>query len=654
MDAISATALFGFCSGICLYDLSRHTDPVFHWRIVHLPLAFVQRYTDFCTDAYVSVLLLSPQRLGSMKNRLTFRICLPRLMCAICAVVATGYLFPVHSAVADTTRQQTIIIPASDFLYALPKGNTIADAADAETSWLFNNTGIVLKSMSNMMTRIRVEESGKYQLFVRSFGKNRSSFKVAVNDKVTEAVFGNDTIAWKHGGTFDLKEGPATVKITRIDPGAVVDVMVLTKDPSLKERDIVRYQLNKEVTLLKDYDIPHASAVKFGDVDGDGLTDFLVLARDYSAHVFDHGGKELWSWTAPDVYVKERSEFEAPGVLWDFNRDGKSEVVHWRMEDGKEWLVIAQGETGSVVSKVAWPTRPLPHVYNNFRLAIGKLTKDSPNEIVAFTDMGGTMNINAFSADLKPLWIHTEHRRKDHLGHYVYPVDLNKDGIDEVLVGPLLLNSKGKMIWNRFDLLNDNHDHADNYKFCDVDGDGQAELVTANSETGVFIFKGMSGEILWQGVAEHSQQIEAGKFLRNVAGVQVVVGGRTYGNRQAGEPYLSSQLFWFNDKGEQLFRWPETPLNGNPDFVKGDWSGNGNEQLFWFKFKINGHGQGELYFPDPVYHMFDFMGNGAEEVITLSRGKLRVYGSQFATHSNADRKKDFNYLKNKVVNHTHY
>ena len=43
------------------------------------------------------------------------------------------------------------------------------------------------------------------------------------------------------------------------------------------------------------------------------------------------------------------------------------------------------------------------------------------------------------------------------------------------------------------------------------------------------------------------------------------------------------------------------PINGNPDFVRGNW-----------------RGAGELYFPDPVFHMFDFMGQGAEEVITLS------------------------------------
>jgi hypothetical protein len=252
------------------------------------------------------------------------------------------------------------------------------------------------------------------------------------------------------------------------------------------------------------------------------------------------------------------------------------------------------------------------------------------------------------------MWTHTEERKKDNLGHYVYPVDFNKDGIDEVLVGSLLLDSKGKMIWNRFDLLYDNHDHADSYKFGDVNGDGNNDIVTANSETGVFVYEAMTGHILWQNTAEHSQQIQVGNFLKGMDNPQIVVGGRTYGNRQIGEPYLSSQLFWFSRTGEKLFRWPDTPINGNPDFVKGDWSGDGTEQLFWFKFRINDAGKGIFYFPDPVYHMFDFMGTGAEQVITLTRGRLSVYGSKKAAQKKNDRKKDLGYLKTTVVNHTHY
>lgn len=548
----------------------------------------------------------------------------------------------------------TIIIPASDFLDRNPKGNIISDAGVLRAGWIFNNTAIVLNSETNLIARINVPATANYYLYVRSQGSRGAGFKVSVGDRVSAETFGTDSLSFRKAGTFPLKKGITDIKITRIDPSPVVDVLVLSTNPALTEDAIKPYQLNKDVELIKEYRIPASNAVKFGDVNGDKKTDLMVLSSDWTTTVFDNSGQELWSWKAPAENTRLRAEFEAPGLVWDFDRDGNAEIVHWRFIENKEWLVIADGKTGKEIRKTEWPTKALPHVYNNFRLAIAKLTKDAPNEIVAFTDYGGAMNINAYKADLTQLWQHTETRRKDNLGHYIYPLDFDKDGIDEVLVGSLLLDAIGKEIWNRFDLLNDNHDHADSYKFGDVDNDGKLDIVISNSETGVYAIKAMTKEIIWQNVAEHSQQIQVGDFLKGVSKPQIVVGGRTYGLRPSTEPGLSSQLFWFDNKGTLLSMWPNGyPLNGNPDFVLGNWKGKGKPQLFWYKFRIDENGKGDLYFPDGVFHMFDFTGRGAEEVITLSRGVLRVFGSKSASYSK-DLKQDLNYLRTKVVNHTHY
>ena len=49
-----------------------------------------------------------------------------------------------------------------------------------------------------------------------------------------------------------------------------------------------------------------------------------------------------------------------------------------------------------------------------------------------------------------------------------------------------------------------------------------------------------------------------------------------------------------------------------------------------------------------------FLGDGAEEVITLGDGVLRVYGYRGADHRGPRRERSPDYLKERVTNHTHY
>jgi hypothetical protein len=556
-------------------------------------------------------------------------------------------------ALAQSAAHQppgTIVVDASEFYHEIPAGDNIGAGPAAASIWLFNNSALTLGSKEDVVAKISVRESGTYRLFVRAQGSTGSSFRVAVDGKQSSGVFGTGAMAWTPADTFELRPGAVEIRLTTITPRPILNTIVLSKKMDFAETDLAPLELPEEVVLLKDYKIPSASSVKFGDVDGDGKPDFLVLTPSYSAYMYDNSGKELWHWDAPEQDARLRGEFEAPGSIWDFDQDGRAEVIHWRLVDGKEWLVMSDGRTGAVKRQVPWPTPALPHVYNNFRTAIARFHPGYADNLVVFTDSGGVISVTAYDRELKQIWQHTERRKKDFSGHYVYPVDVNADGIDEVIVSHLCLDSNGKEVWNNYAIFDDNHDHMDAIELFDIDGDGKPELLTGQSDVGALAYRASTGELLWHNMADHTQQITAGYILKNSRTPQVVANGRVYGPRGGGG--LAAQLYWFDNKGNLLHKWPRNPLNGNPNFVRGDWYGNGTKQFFWHKFKLGDDGRGTLFFKEPVYHMFDFLGNGAEQVITFDRTVLRVYGYRDVKPKSVQR--DSEYRRNSIANHTHY
>ena len=521
-----------------------------------------------------------------------------------------------QSASAQKIVGDDLFIDASDFIDDIPRWHQIHNAQSLNVGWLYNNFAIqfinkVGFGISSYMKDVEIPGDGVYYLYVRSVGGGRNTFRLRVNDRFVDTVFGRDDGAvMVQAGSYTFRKGEKLhLMIARITGSPALDVIVFSKNPNLAEADLISQQLPDDVILLRQYEIPASRCVKFGDLTGDGKTDFVVLGDDYSTFAFDNSGKELWRWIAPEDGIESReAEDEVPGAIWDFDRDGKAEYVGWREFDGKEWLVVADGMTGDIKAKTEWPTRAKPHAYNNFRIAIGNLDGKYPNAIIVFTDDGMTISVNAYTPELNLIWSYSDRLRKDHLGHYVFPYDFDGDGIDEVLCGYILFDNKGNVIWERLSDMFDNNDHADTYKFADLDGDGKMEIISATSALGTQARDAMTGKLIWESPSEHNQKVQVGMFLEGYSRPQVAAGARVYKDRSV-DPYISMQAYWFDHTGKLIKRWPANEINGNPDFTSGDWYGNDTEILFWGRFMFLPDGRGKLYFTDELYHGFDFERN---------------------------------------------
>jgi len=607
------------------------------------------------------------KRVSTMKRVLTFLF-----LCLSCAFAQESAPVQRHHDAAHQLPG-SIVVPASDFFASIPAGDSI-DGRFPAGEWFFNNSTINMSVADDVTARVPVKVPGVYHLFVRSIGTPASSFKVMIDGKEDSGTYGQGALAWQRGGDFALKSGTIEIRLTSIVPKLSLNVLVLTKDDGFKEDDLKPLELPPEVRLLHEYKIEPPNIVKFGDVDGSGKFAILDITGDYSTIMYANDGHELWRWMAPPVQPGSPRGNEAGAVLWDFHHTGRDELAHWRLIDGKEWLVLCDGRTGEIVKKVPWPAPPFPHVANNYRMAVAKFHKDSdgPDSLLVLSDTGGLISLTAYDKDLNQLWQHSEAREKDYFGHYIYPIDVNGDGIDEVFISHLCLDANGNEIWNNAKYFQKNNDHMDSMEFLDIDGDGKPELLTSQSDVGTLAYNAQTGAILWQNISDHSQQITAGYILDSSSTPQVITNGRTYtpmprppgfvpGQRPmriASPPGeiaigggLGAQLYWFNNQGKLLETWPAHPLNGNPNFVRGDWYGNGKRTFFWYRFKLEPDGNATLFFKGEVYHMFDFDHTGAEQVITLDGGTLRVYGNANIVPRAVKRDAEYRRI---IANHTHY
>ncbi len=256
-----------------------------------------------------------------------------------------------------------------------------------------------------------------------------------------------------------------------------------------------------------------------GDIDGDGEVE-IVTARN--AHKWETAyvssvtarkldGTVLWSWgSAADGGW--RLGYDVACQIHDWDGDGKAEVIFATRGE----LIVLDGATGA----------------ERFRLLI----PDSATDCVTFADLTGRGRRgevivkdrynNTWAMDItgKVLW-HLVRAGGYRSAHQPYPMDIDGDGREELLVGYALADGDGKLLWTfEPDSYPEPLGHLD---CCRVLRRGPTPAdwrlaVTLCGHRELTMLTG-AGEVVWRRGFDHYESIDIGYVIPGCEAPQILV-----------------------------------------------------------------------------------------------------------------------------------
>ncbi len=393
------------------------------------------------------------------------------------------------------------------------------------------------------------------------------------------------------------------------------------------ERERVR-AANPRPRLWKKLETPGvgtARSVRFGDLDGDGRTDVLMVqnlprvrtdAYDMISALtaMDLDGRVLWTSGMP---AREHTLLtnDLPVQVHDIDGDGKSDVVlvrHFRIE-------VLDGATGKL-KKWAWT--PAASEREN---AFDRTHGDS----IAFANVSGNRTARdlllkdrynkfwLFNSDLKLLW-----SGECKTGHYPFPYDLDGDGRDEIFIGYSLFSHDGRKLWSLDRKINDHADGIAVGRWTDNTEAKPVVMVSASDEG--FLLLDTEGNILKHLRIGHAQNPVVAKLRPDVPGLQ-----------------FANVNFWNNpgiitilDEKANVLVSVE-PVHIGASLLPVNWTGDGAEFLFLNGDPkegglLDGWGRRVVMFPDdghPVLaaNVLNLTGDARDEIVLWDQDRMWIY-----------------------------
>ena len=387
---------------------------------------------------------------------------------------------------------------------------------------------------------------------------------------------------------------------------------------------------NPKPRLWKKFDTPGFGAgrnVRFGDLDGDGVPDMLIAQNipRVRGDGFDQiscltavtlDGKILWQKGRPDARNGLLTN-DTPFQIHDIDGDGKNEVVAVRDFE----LQILDGRTGEV-RRHAWmpkmPTTDKERPYdmeNGDSIAFVNFSGDARRHEILVKDRYTHFWI--YNNKLELLW-----KGDGQTGHYPYPLDVNGDGLDELIIGYSLWDHSGRRLWSHDE---DIHDHADGIMAGNLSPDPKAEpRVYASCSDEGFVMFDLGGRLLKQVRVGHNQSPSVGKFRLDVPGLQ----------------YMSVN-FWKSPGIVTLFDWDgnilaqDEPIHSGSAMLPVNWRGDGQEfVLLSGNPRDGGMLDGQLrrvvMFPDDGHPdlaaaVLNLTGDARDEIVLWDEKRVWIY-----------------------------
>jgi len=397
-----------------------------------------------------------------------------------------------------------------------------------------------------------------------------------------------------------------------------VGVAAVAEETVSKEESLPVIKPWKKVVLDEDY---RGAWVVTGDVDGDGKAE-IVSARNvnngdihYTCSVVAHrlDGSVLWKWGDPEI-GRSRLHHDVACQIYDWDGDGKKEVI----VAANEKVVEIDGATGKEKRSFVIPADSSDCIVfcnlSGNKHASDVLVKTRYSQIWAY-DYNG-----------KQLWT-CKNPGGCRTAHQPIPIDIDKDGKDEIIAGYALLNWDGSLRWK----LKDPKSYGGHLDCARVFNMGKTPeetmlIFTFCSGNRVAMINGV-GEFVWSKKGRHFESADIGKVRSDIPGRQVIVDIDHEQSKGSGP-------LWILDDNGNFLAEINTPSSRFHLLI--DWFGNGLESIVIGRSHSMYDGQGKKIAVFQVENNSsgyicskgDMTGDGVPDLVLSNGSEVYIYKNE--------------------------